>query len=194
MIYHLHQLLFEVALLTIFELGLDLRIIFRFPSFNSFIHQPHYPLSPSTLFEPDKMRVQLLSAERIADMLPLVQQLNRHMAATVLQARLEATFKYEHYRCFGLFENDRLIGVSSGWLTTRLYCGRQLELDNVVMDERIQSKGYGRFLLNEIEKWAIAEGCETIELNTYMANARSHKFYFNLGYHILGFHFQKNVS
>ena len=34
----------------------------------------------------------------------------------------------------------------------------------------------------------------TVELNTYVTNDRSHKFYFNQGYSILGYHFQKELN
>lgn len=103
-------------------------------------------------------------------------------------------FTYNHYKCFGLYKDRDLIGVSSGWITVRLYSGKQLELDNVVIDENIQSSGMGTYFLNQIESWSKAEGFETIELNTYINNSRSHKFYFNQGYKIIGYHFQKQIG
>lgn len=36
-------------------------------------------------------------------------------------------------------------------------------------------------------------GCETSELNTYVNNHRSHKFYLNEGYVIKGYHFLKKL-
>ena len=75
----------------------------------------------------------------------------------------------------------------------RLYSDKQLEIDNVIIDDSIQSNGYGQLFMNEIESWAILNNCKTIELNTYVQNDRSHKFYFNLGFSILGFHFHKQL-
>ena len=103
-------------------------------------------------------------------------------------------FTFHNYKCFGFFEENKLIGVSSGWLSVRLYSDKQLEIDNLIVDPEIQSKGYGKLFLNEIELWAKKEGCKTIELNTYVQNTRSHKFYFNQGFHILGYHFQKELK
>ncbi len=47
--------------------------------------------------------------------------------------------------------------------------------------------------MRKIELWAKNNDCKTIELNTYVQNEKSHKFYFNQGFHILGFHFQKYI-
>jgi GNAT superfamily N-acetyltransferase len=102
-------------------------------------------------------------------------------------------FSFPTYYCFGIFLDKKLIGISSAWITVRLYSGKQLEVDNVVINQNIQSKGYGRLFFEFIENWAKENNCKTIELNTYVQNARSHKFYFGLGYKILGFHFQKQI-
>ena len=112
----------------------------------------------------------------------------------MLAARQLDMFELETYRCFGIVKNNQLIAVSSGWLTIRLYSGKQLEIDNVIVNPSVQSTGIGAQFLNEIETWATKNGCDTIELNTYVENSRSHKFYFNMGYEILGFHFQKKLN
>ena len=103
-------------------------------------------------------------------------------------------FEFDNYQCFGLFENRKLIGVTSGWVTVRLYSGRQLEIDNVIIDPSLQSKGFGKAFMEEIEAWAKSNACKTIELNTYTQNHKSHKFYYNQGFRILGFHFQKEIE
>ncbi len=84
--------------------------------------------------------------------------------------------------------------MTGGWLTTRLYSGKQLELDNVAVIEQYRSSGYGSKLLEYIEAWALNQNCLTVELNAYVSNSRSHKFYYNQGYNILGFHFQKIIN
>ena len=78
-------------------------------------------------------------------------------------------------------------------MSFRLYSGKQLEVDNVIIDNKIQSKGFGSKFFEEIERWAYSNDFNTVELKTYLENDRSHKFYFNRGYKILGFHFQKHI-
>ncbi len=139
----------------------------------------------------DMINFKLLTSEDIPNIALLGQQLNPKLTLKEIHEYLRDMFEFPTYYCFGLFLEDRLIGVSSGWITIRLYCGKQLEVDNVIIDNRLQSKGYGDLFFKFIDDWALKNDCKTIELNTYVQNARSHKFYFNSGYTILGFHFQK---
>ena len=71
--------------------------------------------------------------------------------------------------------------------------GKQLEVDHFILDPDFRSLGIGTILLHYIETWAKNQECITLELNAYVGNSRGHKFYFQNGYKILGFHFQKNL-
>jgi len=108
-----------------------------------------------------------------------------------IRAYLAEMFKFPTYHCFGLWQDDKLVAMSNGWITVRFYSGKQLEVDNVIVDPGLRSKGVGKLFFARIQEWANQHDCKTIELNTYVQNSKSHKFYFNEGYAILGFHFQK---
>jgi len=123
----------------------------------------------------------------------LLSQLNPSKNTKEILNRFELMTQESNYQCFGLFDNNCLIGISSGWTTVRIYCGKQLELDNVIIDSKIQSKGFGKYFLKEIKQWSINNKYENICLNTYVENSRSHKFYFNQGFKVLGFHFVQNI-
>lgn len=140
------------------------------------------------------MQLELLNKSDLKQIVVLTRELNPDMSIQILESRQLEMFDMKSYRCFGVWDKNQLIAVSSGWFTVRLYSGKQLEIDNVIVSPSIQSKGIGAQFLTEIEKWAFNNGCETVELNTYVANSRSHKFYFKMGYEILGFHFQKKLK
>jgi GNAT superfamily N-acetyltransferase len=135
-----------------------------------------------------------LDMNHFCEMLILIKQLNPNKKNEVLKQRLRQMLQSDTYQSFGLFNNEILIGLIGCWTTIRIYSGKQIELDNVIIDNKIQSKGYGKLFLNYVEDWAIKNNYKTIELNTYVENARSHKFYFNQGFSILGFHFQKKIT
>ena len=99
----------------------------------------------------------------------------------------------QQYECVGIFDQNRLIGVAGLWYQMRHYSGRSCELDHVYIDERFRSEGIGKKLFTFIEAHVTSKGCEAIELNTYVQNSASHKFYYNLGFKILGFHFLKEI-
>jgi len=122
---------------------------------------------------------------------PLANKLHPKMDASIIRAYLADMFNLPTYHCFGLWQNGRLVAMSNGWITVRFYSGKQLEVDNVIVDPDLRSQGVGKYFFEHIHAWAIENGCKTVELNTYVQNSKSHKFYFNEGYAILGFHFQK---
>lgn len=123
----------------------------------------------------------------------LGHQLNPDIAVATLENYLEQMFALDTYRCFGLFDGETLIGISSGWITVRFYSGKQLEIDNVIIDAAARSKGVGAQFMQRIEEWASAHECKTVELNAYVQNSDAHRFYYREGYKILGFHFQKKM-
>ncbi|WP_445458150.1 GNAT family N-acetyltransferase [Flavobacterium sp. HNIBRBA15423] len=139
------------------------------------------------------LHVKLVENTNSESITHLLHQLNPQIELALIKKRQKEMFQFNNYICFGLYLNDTLIGITCAWIMIRIYCGKQIEIDNVILDSKHQSKGYGNILLNYIEKWAIDNDCETIELNTYVQNPRSHKFYFNNNYKILGFHFQKKL-
>ena len=131
--------------------------------------------------------------EQIPQILPLIQKLgNYQFPDVVLQSRFEEMFE-QNYECFGIFYEEKLVGVFGLWIMTRHYAGRSLEPDHIYIEEEYRSKGFGKELFRFIYEYAEEKGCETSELNSYVSNYRSHKFYLNQGYEIKGYHFLKKL-
>ena len=122
---------------------------------------------------------------------PLANKLHPRLEAEKVHAYLAEMFAFPTYYCFGLWQEGKLVAMSNGWITVRIYSGKQLEVDNVIVDPDLRSQGVGKIFFEHIQDWAVRNQCNTIELNTFVQNSKSHKFYFNEGYAILGFHFQK---
>lgn len=124
---------------------------------------------------------------------PLANKLHPEMDAETFGGHLAEMFKYPTYHCFGLYQKGKLVAMTNGWITVRFYSGKQLEVDNVIVAPDLRSQGVGKYFFACIGQWAREHDCHTIELNTYVQNSKSHKFYFTEGYKILGFHFQKEL-
>lgn len=137
--------------------------------------------------------VREIGLEMYSDILRLSKILNPKIDETLLAPRINKMLNYVNYFSFGIFKDNVLVGISGGWVTERLYSGKQLEVDHFVLDPDFRSLGLGSILLGYIETWAKNQECITLELNAYVGNSRGHKFYFQKGYKILGFHFQKNL-
>jgi len=134
-----------------------------------------------------------LSIKNLDEVSHLATQLNPNLEEYIIRQRIMEMFDIHNYLCFGCYKEGKLIGMSSGWLTVRIYSGKQLEIDNIIIDSAYQSQSFGEQFIQLIEVWAKDNNCETIELNAYVENKRAHKFYFKHEYSILGYHFQKKL-
>ncbi|MDU8885272.1 GNAT family N-acetyltransferase [Yeosuana sp. MJ-SS3] len=136
---------------------------------------------------------KIIDAKDIEKVVPLVQKLNSSkISYEILKQRLLEMTK-QNYECACIFENDKIIGVTGLWYCTRHYAGKSVEVDHVYIDDDYRSKGLGKQFFKWIYEYTKAKGCETIELNTYVQNHPSHKFYYNEGFEILGYHFLKKL-
>ena len=140
------------------------------------------------------MKFTQLGLEDSEAILVLAEEVNSKVSMEELRSRLTEMFSYQSYCCFGLKDGDELVAMSGGWMTTKFYSGKQLEVDNVAVASKYRSQGIGAELLSCMEAWAKDQGCISVELNTYVYNDKSHKFYFNQDYTIIGYHFEKKVN
>ncbi len=140
------------------------------------------------------MVFKILNQDYFTKMVDLAQQLNPNLERTLIENRQMEMFNYNNYTPFGCFFDGALVGITSGWMTTRIYSGKQLELDNVVMDATLRSQGMGNQFIEWIENWSRENGCQTVELNSYVNSPRAHKFYFKRNYIVAGFHFIKKLN
>ncbi|TXE07164.1 GNAT family N-acetyltransferase [Seonamhaeicola algicola] len=137
---------------------------------------------------------KILEKENIDLIIPLVYQLNNEkLDKALLKRRFNEMVTYKNYECAVIYDDDKIIGVSGLWFCTRHYSGKSVEPDHVFIDESYRGKGLGKQFFKWIYNYAKTKGCEAVELNTYVANAASHKFYFNEDFKILGFHFLKKL-
>ncbi|WZL89607.1 GNAT family N-acetyltransferase [Salinimicrobium sp. 3283s] len=131
--------------------------------------------------------------EEIPHILPMVQELmGQQFSNEILTQRFFEMFD-QNYECFKITHDEQTVGVFGLWFMTRHYAGRSCEPDHIFIKEEYRSKGVGKSLFEFIYKYATEKGCETSELNSYVQNYRSHKFYLNEGYEIKGYHFLKKL-
>lgn len=141
----------------------------------------------------NKITISLIPVDHLSSILPLVKILNPGIENVVLERRLHEMVK-QGYQCAGAYLENRLVSVCGLWVTTRFYCGKQIEPDNVIVDPQFRSIGIGKKLMEWVYEYARGLGCETCELNARVENSPSHKFYFNEGFLIFGYHFQKQLD
>ncbi|OAD44951.1 GNAT family N-acetyltransferase [Polaribacter atrinae] len=135
--------------------------------------------------------IKVIDAEDILTIIQLLTKLNTKTPLDILKERVIEISKNTNYECIGLYVDEKLVGISGLWYSTRHYIGKSVEPDHVIIDEATRGQGLGKQLFNWIDNHVKNKGCEAIELNAYSSNPKSHKFYYNEGYNIYGFHFLK---
>lgn len=132
-----------------------------------------------------------IEKQEILQILPLLKIINTTTPHDLLQERVLEMVECPNYECVGAYDGEKLIGISGLWYSTRHYIGKSVEPDHVIIDETYRGQHIGKRFFTWIYEYTKAKGCEAAELNTYTGNRKSHKFYYNEGFEIYGFHFLK---
>jgi len=142
----------------------------------------------------DDISYHILDKEDIYLVIPMVSELSEFkVSEEVLKMRFSEMVK-QNYECAVMYYKNDLIGVCGMWFSTRHYCGKSAEIDHVFIKKEYRSKGLGRQFMQWIYNYAQNRGVETIELNAYLQNDASHRFYEKEGFRPLAFHFVKSFN
>jgi len=136
---------------------------------------------------------KIIDKTEINSIIPLIQKLTNNKNSDELLKQRFAEMVTQNYECAVIYDGNKLIGVTGLWYCTRHYSGRSVEVDHVYIDDSYRSKGLGKQFFNWLYEYVKQKGYETMELNTYVQNYPSHKFYYNEGFQILGYHFLKKL-
>lgn len=123
---------------------------------------------------------------------PIIRQLQTHLTLAEYNAFLPDMIAHG-YAQVGVFHQDECIGISGYWISTKLYSGKYLEMDNVIIDEKYRSKGIGKLLCDWCINKAKANKCQTVMLDAYVENEKAHRFYEREGFIKRGYHFLKRL-
>lgn len=137
--------------------------------------------------------IKIIPPQRILDIIPLmIEYTGGKITRAVLEERFLETVT-QNYECAGMYIEGKLIGIAGMWFMTRHYSGKSMEPDHVFITNDFRRKGLGKLFFEWMHNYAKSKGCTTSELNTYVQNFPSHKFYYNEGYEIYGYHFYKTL-
>ena len=141
------------------------------------------------------IHIRPLGSGDLTDAASLLYTLNPETPATVIEDRLQAILAdHSHYELIGAFSGKSLVGLAGAWIATKIWCGRYLEIDNLVVDPANRSTGIGTLLIKHLEAIARKQDCRIIVLDSYAANYASHRLYHRLGFEIWSFHFIKPIG
>jgi len=136
--------------------------------------------------------IELIDAQKINSIIPLLQVLNTTITEETLEQRLGDMIN-EGYQCIGAFDNKKLIGICGLWVLTKYYVGKHIEPDNMIILPEYQNKDIGSKMMQWIYNYAKDNDCVSSELNCYIDNKPAHKFWEKENYKVIALHFQKDL-
>lgn len=130
------------------------------------------------------------SDEQIAATWDVMRQLRPHLAQAEYVARVRALMASDGFRLAALTDEGEVRAVAGYRFMDMLYCGRLLYVDDLVVDERVRSRGHGSRLLDWLKAEARGNGCSELQLISRVTREQAHRFYFREGLGIECFQFR----
>jgi GNAT superfamily N-acetyltransferase len=125
-------------------------------------------------------KARLSDAGRIA---VLSGQLGYPTTVREMSVRLRSTLKSKNSACFvGETKQAGVIGWVHVSITPLLEVEKRAELNGLVVDEKVRSRGAGALLLEIGENWARKRGCAGMSVRSNVIRDRAHLFYLRQGY------------
>ncbi len=143
--------------------------------------------------EAGAITIRELATGELPLILPLIEKHNATIEPAELRRRLEVMIP-RGYHCIAAVRDGCVVGVAGYWLGARFYCGEYMDVDNVVVEESLRSRGIGLKLMDWLHAKAAALGCRVVMLDSYVTFAGAHRFYFRQGYEIIGYHFSRKAG
>jgi GNAT superfamily N-acetyltransferase len=125
-------------------------------------------------------RARSTDAGRIAE---LSGQLGYPATGRQMKLRLRDVIKDKEAACFVAESREEgLIGWIHVSTTPLLEVERRAEVNGLVVEEAIRSRGAGALLLAATEKWARGKRCKSMSVRSNVLRERAHGFYLRNGY------------
>ena len=165
--------------------------LFRKKHTNQYVNYPKIKENIlQTLTLKNTLHFQELDIEEVLTYIHLFQELNTNISLNKLDDRLNNMNK-ENYIFVKVYDRVKCHGVFSYKTTTKLYSGKQLELENLILYKNSRNMGIGKIVINYIIEKALILQCTSVELNVYIDNTNAIKFYEKYKFKKIGHHLIK---
>ena len=117
----------------------------------------------------------------------------RHMYPDLTEALFQdhlASMVHRGYSMLGVVKEQvpGYVGVAGYWIGYRLYCGKYIQVDNLVILPEHRGQGVGKLIMDEIKVIGHEEQCKRVLLDSYVENFEAHRFFYREGFIARGYH------
>ena len=136
---------------------------------------------------------ELVDKAEMLEQLSVLNELYPNLTLDEYSVELDEMLPHR-YGQVAVFDENECIAISGFWIGNKLWVGKYLELDNIIVREKYRSQGVGKLMFDFLEKKAKEQQCNMLALDSYTNNFSAHKFFYNEGYAPRGFHFIKLLN
>ncbi len=120
---------------------------------------------------------------------PLVSQLYPQMSEAQCAQRFERIMTQGNYQLLlAHTEAGEVVAMCGVWMGTKLWCGKYLELDNLVVAPDYRGQGISRRMMDFALNYAKEQQCEAIALDVFQHNDAANGLYDKARFESPGFH------
>ena len=123
----------------------------------------------------------------------VMRELRPRVAADDFLATVRALQK-DGLRLACIRDGGRVVAGAGYRISTNLFCGRHLYVDDLVTAESERSKGHGKALLAWLRGQAVAHDCDVFHLDSGVQRKRAHAFYLREGLELASHHFSERLK
>lgn len=130
-----------------------------------------------------KLKIRRARQSDAAEIAALSGQLGYPTTTKQMAGRLKSALAAKNGACFvAETRKDGVIGWVHVSVTPLLEVERRAQLNGLVVNEKVRSRGAGARLLETAEKWAKSMGCAGMSVRSNVIRERAHEFYLRQGY------------
>jgi GNAT superfamily N-acetyltransferase len=124
----------------------------------------------------------------IGDCFDVMSELRPHLKRETFVPLVRA-MEPDGFRLAFIRSAGRVVAVAGYRISTNLFYGKHLYVDDLVTADARRSKGLGRQLLAWLRALAVEKGCAALHLDSGVQRIRAHAFYRREGLALSGHHF-----
>jgi len=123
----------------------------------------------------------------------VMAQLRPHVARGDFLATVRS-MQEDGLRLACICESGRVVAVAGYRVSTNLFCGKHLYVDDLVTDDSERSKGHGKELLAWLRQLAVEQDCDVFHLDSGVQRKRAHAFYEREAMELASYHFSVRLK
>ncbi len=131
--------------------------------------------------------------DEIAACYDVMAELRPHVAREGFVALIRS-MQAEGFRLACVRTGGRVVAVAGYRISTNLFLGRNLYVDDLVTAGSERSNGHGRAFLAWLRGIAVENGCRALHLDSGVQRQRAHEFYLREGLELSSYHFSVRLD